>query len=346
MPTMDIFSSDAFSTVSLTTAINQLDYKPQLLGRMNLFTPKPVRTPVVAVEMRDQTLSLIQTSPRGAPLDEQANLKRTVRDFRTVRIAKGDTISADEVQSIRAFGSETELQTVIAEVAERQARLIDDVELTWEHMRLGAALGVLVDADGSTLYNWFTEFGVGQAVEIDFDLDAATPKAGALLEKCDQVVTQMRQAAKGAWVAGTRCVGLCGHTFWRQLIAHANIQKLWELQTLYGDQTGISSLLGLPGNNLLEFGGITFMRYWGTDDDSTVAVPATECKFFPMGARDAFEIAYAPMESFAFANTRGLPLYSMIVRDRDRDMWARPEVYSYPLPICTRPAMLQRARNT
>ena len=346
MPTLDIFAADAFSTVSLTTAINQIDTKPQLLGRMNLFVPKPVRTDKVAIEMRDQTLSLIQTSPRGAPLEEQASLKRTLRDFRAVRIAKGDTLMADEIQNIRAFGSETELQAVMEEVAERQMRLVDDVELTWEHMRLGAVQGILTDADGAVLYNWFTEFGVAQAGEIDFDLDNASPAKGALLKKCDQVVTQMRRAAGGAWVAGTRCVGLCGTEFWRDLIAHTEMEKKRELMASYGDQTGLAELLGVSGMEITEYGGITFMRYWGTDDDSTVAIGSNECKFFPMGARDAFEIAFAPMENLAFVNTRGLPLYSMLVRDLQRDMWVRPEVYSYPLPICTRPAMLQRAKRT
>jgi hypothetical protein len=343
---MDIFASDAFSTVSLTTAVNKVDYKPQLLSAMGLFTPRPVRTEKVAVEMRDQTLSLVQTSARGAPLDPQNAIKRTVRDFRTVRIAKGDTLMADEVQGIRAFGSETELQQVVQEVAERQARLIDDIELTKENMLLGAVQGVLADADASTIYNWFTELGVAQAAEIDFDLDNASPASGALMKKCDQVVTQMRQAAKGAFIGGTRVIGLCGTAFWRDLIGHTEIHKLWELTTLYGDQTGLAALLGLPANGVVEYGGVTFIRYWGTDDDSTVAISTNECKFFPMGARDAFEIAYAPMESFTYVNTPGLPLYSMLVPDRDRNMSVGIEVYSYPLPICTRPGMLQRAKRT
>lgn len=346
MPSMDIFSSDAFSTVSLTTAINQIDHKPQIIGRMGLFVPKPVRTVTVAVEQRDQTLSLIQTSQRGAPLEEGQSVKRTIRDFRTVRIAKGDTVMADEIQNIRAFGSESELQQVQTEIMARQARLLDDIELTWENMRLSAVQGVLTDADGSTLYDWFSEFGVSQDAEIDFDLDNATPASGALLKKCDQVLTQTRQAAKGAFVPGTRVIGLCGTNFWRDLIAHPEIQELFRQQVLYGDQTGLVNMIGGVPTDMVQYGGITFMRYWGTDDDSTVAIASDKCKFFPMGARDAFEVAYAPMESFQFANTPGQPLYSMIVRDTDRDMWARPEVYSYPLMICTRPKMLQRAKRT
>ena len=349
MPTMDIFNADPFSAFELTSAIEKIPHKPQLLGSLNLFTPRPVRTETVAIEEREGTLALIQTSQRGAALDERAGEKRKIRDFRTVRIAKGDTILASEIQNIRAFGRESELMQVMDEEMRRlagPAGLISEVEMTWENMRLGAVQGIVTDADGSTIVDWYSAMDVSQAAEIDFDLDNSSPATGALLTKCDQVVTQMRRAAKGAWTAGTRCVALCGTSFWRDLIAHTEVQKLRELQTLYGDQTGLAALLGVSANGLLEYGGITFMRYWGTDDDSTVAIGVDKAKFFPINAPGAFEAAYSPLESMGFVNTPGVPLYSMIVRDLQRDMWVRPEVYSYPLFICTRPAMLQRAKRT
>jgi hypothetical protein len=35
-----------------------------------------------------------------------------------------------------------------------------------------------------------------------------------------------------------------------------------------------------------------------------------------------------------------------MVMDDDRQAWVRPELYSYPLHICMRPGMLQRAKRT
>jgi len=348
MASMDIFNSNAFSAFSLIDALEEINTKPDYLGTLDkefgLFQQRPVRTETVAIEKRDNVLSLIQTTPRGAPLEEGGPGDRTIRDFRTVRIAKGDNITASEIQGIRAFGSETELKAVGAEINYRLKLLTDDLELTHENMRLSAVQGVLTDADGSTIYDWFTQWGVSQDSEIDFDLDNGSPASGALIKKCDQVVTQTRQAAKGARF--TRIIGLCGTSFWRDLIAHEHVQKLWELITLYGDQTGIAAIMGLPGNHVIEFGGITFVRYWGTDDDSTVAIGTNECKFFPLGGRGVFQVAYSPMESFGFANTPGRDRYALIVRDTERDMWVKPEVYSYPLHICTRPKMLQRGKRT
>jgi len=342
MATMDIFADDAFSTISLTTAINQIEYKPQFLRSLGLFTPRPVRTEKVAIEMRDQTLSLIQTSPRGAPLEEQAGSKRTVRDFRTVRLAKGDTVMADEIQGIRAFGTESELQQVVTEVAERQMRLIDDIDLTHEHMLLGAVQGVLTDADGSTLYDWFDEFGVSQAAEIDFDLDNASPASGAVRKKCNQVIRQMQVAAAGAWVPGrTSVLALCGDAFWDDLTAHSEVRETY-LNTM---QAADLREINQPYESF-RYGGITWVNYRGTDDGSTIAIGTDKAKFVPVGARNAFEVAYAPMEAFEYVNTPGRDFYSMIIPDRDRNMSVRIEAYSYPLPICTRPAMLQRAKRT
>jgi len=345
MPTMDIFSQNAFSCIELTQAVQKVPFKPSFISSLNLFAPRPVRVETVAIEERDGTLSLIQTSPRGAPLGERETEKRTIRDFRTVRIAKGDTVNASEVQNIRAFGSESELMQVYDEIMRRLAGptgLISEVEMTWENMRLGAVQGLVTDADGSTLFNWFTEFGVSQAAEIDFDLDSASPASGAVRKKCNQVLRQMQVAAAGAWLPGsTYVMGICGDNFWDDLTAHSEVR-----QTYLNTQQAAD----LRGNNLpyesFRYGGIVWVNYRGTDDGSTVALSTDLAKFFPVNAPGAFVEAWSPGEMFDYVNTPGIPLYSLIVRDRDRNMWARPEVYSYPLPICTRPKMLQRAKRT
>ena len=37
------------------------------------------------------------------------------------------------------------------------------MEFTFEHMRLAEVQGLLIDADGSTLFDWFAEFGITAA---------------------------------------------------------------------------------------------------------------------------------------------------------------------------------------
>lgn len=341
---MDIFKSSAFSTVSLTEALNNVPFQPSFLRGLNIFTPKPVRTIGVSIEEKNGTLSLIQTSERGAPLAEADREKRKMRDFRTVRIAKHDVLRADEIQSIRAFGSETELMQAVDEINQRMngpTGLMRDIELTWENMMLGAVQGIVTDADASTIYDYFSEFGIVAATEINFDLAAASPASGAVRKKCSQVVRQMQKAAAGGWVPGrTYVMALCGDAFWDDLTAHSEVR-----QTYLNTQEA-KDLRGGLAYESFNYGGITWVNYRGTDDGSTVAINTDKCKFFPVNGNGVFQMAYSPGESFDYANTPGLPVYGMVIPDEKRNMFVDLEVYSYPLPICTRPAMLQSARRT
>ncbi len=342
MATLDIFKQDAFKLVSMLQAIREVDYLPQRLGEMNVFTPNPVRTETVAIEKRGETLALIKTSERGSPLEQRDTEKRDIRDFRTVRIAKGDRITASELANIRAFGTESELQQVQDEVMRRLAGpggLQNDVELTLENMRLGAIQGIVKDADGSTIRDWFTEFGVAQPAEIDFDLDNAAPASGAVRKNCDQVVRAMMKAAKGVWVPGTRVHALCGDGFWDDLTAHQEVRE-----TFLNTQAAAELRTG-TAYQMFNYGGITWENYRGTDDD-TVGINTDQAKFFPVNAPGAFLEVFSPGEKFENIGQLGERIYPMIVPDRDRDMYADIEVYSYPLHVCTRPLMLQRARRT
>jgi hypothetical protein len=343
MATLDIFKQDAFKLQSMLQAIDAVDYRPQRLGDMGIFTPNPVRTEVVSIEKRAGTLALIQTSPRGAPLGQRNTEKRDIRDFRTVRIAESDRIMASELAGIRAFGTESELMQVQAEVARRlmgPVGLESKVELTLENMRLGAIHGVVKDADGSTIYDWFDELGVTQANEIDFDLDNASPASGVVRKKCSEVVRAMMKAAKGVWTPATRVHALCGDAFWDDLTAHSEVR-----QTYLNTQEA-SDLRNGNAYEIFNYGGITWENYRGTDDGSTVAVHTDKARFFPVNAPGAFLEVFSPGEQFAHIGQLGQRLYPLIVPDRDRDMYADIEAYSYPLHVCTRPLMLQRAKRT
>ena len=346
MAHMDVFRQRPFHMVELSAAVQRAPFKPNFLGSLNIFTPKRVRTPIVSVEDKGGVLSLIQTSERGAPLSEGDREKRNIRDFRTVRVARGHTLYAHEIEGIRAFGTDSELQSVqneVAEIMDGATGLRAAVELTHENMRLGAIQGIVLDADGSVIRNWFTEFGISQPAEVDFDLDNASPASGAVRKACNGIVRGMQRAAQGAWVPGqTYAVGLCGDAFWDDLTAHP------EVRATFLNQQEASDLRNNVGRAFSSFmyGDILFVNYRGTDDNSTVAVSADKCKFFPAGAPGAFVSAFSPAEFLPFVNTPGQDVYAIVVEDRDRQAWVRPELYSYPLFMCTRPGMLLRAKRT
>jgi hypothetical protein len=191
--------------------------------------------------------------------------------------------------------------------------------------------------------NWFTEFGISQPAEVDFDLDNASPASGAVRTACNGIVRATIRASEGAWVEGqSYAMGLCGDTFWDNLTSHSEVRQTYLNQAAANElRNGVGTAFGM-----LQYGNITFVNYRGTDDNSTVAVDTNKCKFFPVNAPGAFIEAYSPAEFFPFVNTPGQDVYAMVLLDDDRQAWVRPEMYSYLLPICTRPGMLQRAKRT
>ena len=91
------------------------------------------------------------------------------------------------------------------------------------------------------------------------------------------------------------------------------------------------------------FGGITWHNYRGTNNNSDVAVGLKEAKFFPVGASNMFTHIQGPGEAISNVGAPGQNIYSMNIRDRDRDMWVKNEQYSYPLFMCQQPGVLRKA---
>jgi hypothetical protein len=138
--------------------------------------------------VRSSSLNLVETTARGAPAIQNTTNKRKARSLVVPHIALEDTILADEVQNVRAFGSESMLEGVQAVVNQRMSEMATKMDATLEHLRIGAIKGQILDADGSAvIYDLFTEFGVTAYTEIDFDLDNASPAAGAVKKKCHDV---------------------------------------------------------------------------------------------------------------------------------------------------------------
>lgn len=341
MASMDVFNGSAFSMTSLTGAVEKIGYKPQLLGSLGIFEPMPTRTRSVFVDRRGQSLTLIPTSQTGEP---PAELKVDLRDavaLQTTRLAKNFTLYAEEIQNIRAFGSETELAQVQVEYLRRMASIRDDMDLTHEYHRLGALQGILLDADGtSVIQNYFTKFGVTQPAVIDFDLDNAAPAAGALRKKCAEVVRGMARSAGGAFVQGTTIHALVGDDFYDALISHPEVEKT------YLNWQAAADLRQDKSFQAFTYGGITWHNYRGTDDNSTVAIGTNDAKFFPVGAKGVFKKAMAPAEFGPYVNTLGQDLYALNIVDRDRQAWTKGELYSYPLYFCQRPDVLRSGKRT
>lgn len=316
---LDVFRSDAFSTVSLTDAILKAPHQPRRIDQLGLFRSRGITTTSVVVEEKDGRLSLIPTSPRGGPGSTIGAEKRTARSFAVLHLERNSTVLADEVQNIRAFGSEDATESVQAIVNERLVDLRSMHEVTLEHLRMGAIKGQILDSDGSTvLFNLFTEFGVSQQT---YDIDLSDPRGSCV------AIQRLIEAELGAEpVASYRA--FCGDGFFDTLIECDAVKETLKYQE--------SALLRGDLRSGFVFGGITFENYRGRVG-SVDYIESDEAYVVPMGT-NIFATYFAPADFIETVNTVGLPMYAKLGDDPSgMNRYQTIHSQSNPLALCLRP---------
>lgn len=301
MPSLDVFKADAFNMASLTASINALPYQPKMLGSMGLFTPKPISTTVAFIEKKEGKLAVLPTAPRGDQGTVGSRAKRKVRTLTVPHIPENRTILADDVQNVRAFGSETEVQTVSALVNDELAAARANHETTFEWHRLGALTGAVLDSDGSTIYNLFTEFGETE-VTVDFALGTATTDVKA---KCTAVLRAVESALGADFYSGI--TAFVGDNWWDAFITHPNVVSAYQ-------GWSAASMMSEQQRSGFSFGGITFKNYRG-NIGGTNWLANNLGRAFPIGVTDLFQHVMAPGDMIDTVNTRG-PVEAGPSRDR------------------------------
>lgn len=319
---LDVFKSDAFGFTKLVAAINKVPYVPTLIGSMRLFADEGVSTLTVAIEMQNGVLTLVPTAARGAPGAVKNVERRNVRNFSPVHLPQRVAVMADEVQGLRAFGSETEEEVAMTYLEKKLAVARRDLDVTHEWQRMGCLKGQVLDADGTTvIYNYFTEFGVAQTTQsIAFSVTTT---------KVLQAVVQLKRAVEDK-LGGVMCSGievLCSAEFFDAFTGHAAVAESYKYQQ--------SQFLRADNREGFEFGGVTWREYRG-QIGATRFIAANEAYAIPMGVPDLFKSVYAPAPYLESVNTMGLPFYAKR-KTLDYDTGLEVQCQSNPLHICTRP---------
>ncbi|MCZ8103984.1 MAG: major capsid protein [Burkholderiales bacterium] len=341
----DIFNNDAFSVTSLTDAMREVQYVPGFVSSLGLFQTESVDTLSVVIEKdSDDVYSIVPASPRGGPGDTTGKGRRTMRDLRIPHFQRDDSIMADEVQGIRAFGTERQVELLQSKIARRAREHSTSFALTEEYHRLSVITqGKLLDKDGSVIYNYFSEMGESQPAEVDWELDAASPEDGVLRQKSADLMRAIGTTLGGLPFSGV--LALCGDEFYDGLLRHKNY-----LDTYKGYE-GVRELRNgfLAANNpqggawgVVEAFNITWANYRG---GFNVGIAAAEAKFVPLGVPGLFRTVYAPADYEETVNTPGQRLYAK--------QWPMPngkgramEFQTNSLHYCTRPRVLMRGRRT
>lgn len=338
---LDIFKSDAFSVTSLTDFVNDLKYRPGRIGELGLFSTSSVATTSIAIERIGDILQLVKPSPRGTPGETRDQPKRNIRSLQVPHFQRDWSVMADQVQGVRAKGSETAVETVQQVVGDEIASHTADLDMTEEHARLGAVTGTVTYADGSTL-NLFTEFGVTEEAEVDFDLDNASPVDGILRKRCTTVIRTMKKKLGRVPFASVHA--FVGDNYFDDLLQHKEVRETYkgwsEAQILRDSYVGKNR----SDNPMFEFGGIVFENY-GEIDGEGVGIGTDKARFFPLGVPGLFRTYYAPADYIETVNTLGERLYAK-QWPMPNDKGINGELQMNALNICTRPAVLMGARRT
>lgn len=316
MPTIN----DAFSLASLTAAINAAPFQPFRIGQLGIFEEQGISHTSAKVEQLNGSLSLISTAPRGGSGDVIIGDKRREMTFSVPHIPAMAGIDADEMQDVRAFGSESTSDNAAAARDRLMVKMRSGLEMTIEAHRIGAIKGQVLDKDGSVLLDLFTTFGVPQTT-VGF---ALATDATVVKKKVSEAIRAMESKLGNTPYMGVRV--LCGDSFFDELSNHKNVEKF------YLNQPAALSLTGDP-LQAIQFGGVTWERYRGV---SGCTIASDDAYLIPMGVPGLFITRYAPANYTETINTLGLPMYAK-AEERKFGKGFDVEAQTNPLNLCTRP---------
>ena len=332
------FDQDAFNMVSLCAAIDILPNNYGRINQLGIFgTDDGITTRTAVVEEQNGVLNLLKTLPVGSPGTQNKIGKRTVRSFNVPHIPLDDIIRPEEFSGVRAFGQTNTMDTLASIMNKHLQAAKNKFSITLEHMRMGAVKGIILDADGSTLFNLYTEFGISQK-SINFALNVTTTDVAA---KCRELLRHIEDNLKGEVKNGVRC--LVSEEFFDALIAHPNVEKF------YVNWQAAAQIAEVDPRSGFTFAGVTFEEYRGTATDeggnTRRFIAANEGHAFPTGTMSTFKQVYAPGNFIEAVNTPGIELYVKQVME-NMGRWVDLHIESNPLPLCTRPGVLVKVTKS
>ena len=294
------------------------------IGDSGLFQESGIPSTTMMIERQGSSLKLVPAAPRGGVREPVSLGGRSLIPVQAIHLPQSGSVLADEVQGIRAFGTETEVEAASQRVRTKLVKMKAQLDVTMEYHRIGAIKGQVLDADGSTvLMDMYSTFNVVQPTQF---MVLGTPTT-----KVKQLVIQIKR--KIALALGGRSFKsvrvLCSQQFFDDLTGHATVEKAFELynQNSYArnDQSGTA----------FEFAGVTFEEYAG-GVGATQFIADGLAYAYPEGVSGLFQTAFAPADYMETVNTEGLPYYAKQER-MAFDKGIALESQSNPINFCSLP---------
>lgn len=333
---------ERFSTLQLTMGINKRQNEYGLLNAMGLFAEEGITERFVKIETRDQTLSVIPTSPTGtpAPADDDPDSRAVIPPIPTFRHAKKHTLLAESLQGVRAFGSEGEPEYIDVKMMEMLDKIQREHRQTKEFLRWQALKGNVYDVDGSKLlYNVYTLMGETQkTIEWDLANDAAVDP---ILDGNNELLDYLEDEAYGELITGI--VKFCSPAYFDALLKNKAFRDAYKYFSEQGSDIN-------PNRQMVRafaYKGVTYIRHRGTctykkKDGTTVKhtfIPDGEAIAVPLGTVETFRTYFGPAEFLETVNTVGKEIY-VKPKVMDLDMGIELHSFSHALNLVTKPRLV------
>jgi hypothetical protein len=331
---LDIFSSNAaFTVTSMTMALNRFPFIPGRVGQLGLYTPRRLATVSTVIEVKSGRLAFVPSMPRGAPPTQNVEDLRQLIPFLIPHFPLSDTLMADEIQGVRAFGTEDQLEAITTKMDEKLAGMGLKHDVTLEYLRLGGIKGLVITRTNAVTgapeiaIDMRQAFGLppkefvgppapgGPPGNIPYDVEwpilmpvdltdvqgQSLAMQGNLSQLCMDLI---RLIADRLGVQGVaRIHGLAGANFYDAWIKHP------EIRTTFLNQQAANQLRDPQWQTAVTFREVTIEEYRGRVGPVPFVDP-NYCYFFPVGVPDLFVEAYAPADYIETVNTIALPRYA------------------------------------
>lgn len=313
---MDVYR-DYFNREELTKVLAQQPYTPGLLTMLNLFTPVPLSSTTMAVEIETKNTGQVLASiMRGAPRRVESLDKRKVVTFSTASYGDEGAVMADEVLNLIGGNMVAGARAVLED---RRAKLVAKLRRTVDRTREYLFMQALLNPAS-------TEFGSAAASAV---IAVQTTTTKLRKEIFDKVIVPMNNAMDGLPYTGI--VMLCSDGYWSDFIEATSVKE-----TFLNAPQAVQLQGNIPVR--VNFGGIDWMWYRG---DSSITIPANEARAVPTGAFDVGYVGYAPndtvesvgsgalgqpyyMGSKPIVDSQGTKGWEVSIQAHMKAIWARP----------------------
>ncbi|PMP51644.1 major capsid protein [Vibrio splendidus] len=326
MELQQALESEKFTVSNLTASINNITMPPMRIAELGIFEERGIRTTTMSVEFKDGEIIIVPEKERGADGTHTEDRERKLFTFTAVHLPLEASIYADDIQNVRAFGSESELEQLDTLISDKQEDHRMSLDATIEYFRAGALTGKVLGAKGNTIVDLHATFGITPS-QVTNEIDFTKPLRSQILK----AKTDSKKNQKG--VKGRRYHALCSESYFAKLMDNEDFVKAFERA-----QEGAALRNDVSGG--VEWQGVTWEQY-EDDINGKLIIPDGEARLFPTDKPKLFLTRFAPANYSETVNTIGLPYYS---KSEPKRMGKGVDIESQSnvINICTNPLAVRR----